>query len=147
MKKLTVQQRTFAEEVAKGKTNTEAYKIAYPSSTKWNKANERISAKACILADKPEIQEYLAKLRKPVIDEIHYSMKECFKKFDEIQKSALGRRKKIIIDGVEVGEYEDSDFQSAIRCEENKAKLLGLYSPEKINTSISYKEFLDKIEQ
>ena len=56
--KITMQQETFVNEVLKGKTYTEAYKIAYPNSRKWKKG---VSETASRLAATPKVKALLEK--------------------------------------------------------------------------------------
>ncbi|OXE36638.1 MAG: hypothetical protein CGW95_06610 [Phenylobacterium zucineum] len=69
---LTDQQEIFARELVAGKTQIDAYHIAYPKSKDWN-----ISAaytKASILAKHDKVVERLEVLRKPVERRLQYGL-------------------------------------------------------------------------
>lgn len=56
--RISMQQETFVNEILKGKTYTEAYKIAYPASRNWKTG---VSESASKLANTPKIKMLLDK--------------------------------------------------------------------------------------
>lgn len=70
---LTHQQEIFCEEVAKGETQTEAYKIAYPKSKQWQK--EAVWVQASILAGKPKIQAKINELKEDSQEDVSWTRK------------------------------------------------------------------------
>lgn len=119
MIKLTSQQEAFVKEIIKGTNQRQAFLIAYPNSKNWK--IENVDSKASNLAVNVKVKARIEELRAPLQKKFEYSMEECFKKFLEIQALAL-----------ENADTSKKDLNAAIKCEENKAKLLGLYSPEKL---------------
>jgi len=115
IKKLTPQREIFVEEIAKGKTQADAYRIAFPTSLKW--PEKTLYSKASDLMTNGMVRERLEQLKKPLQKKFEYTMEQCFNEFQMIQDLALAEDKK--------------DLKNASRALENKAKLVGLYAPEK----------------
>ncbi len=144
--KLTLKQETFCKEyITNGGNATQAYKKAYDcSKTKDKTINENASR---LLKDS-KVRARLEELQQPFQEKFEYTMEQSFKKFLEIQEKALNRRKKIYLEGVEIGEVEDPDLTNAIKCEENKAKLIGLYATEKVEVNSNVKKiFITKTDE
>lgn len=57
---LTPKQENFATELAKGKTQAEAYRIAFPASLKWK--DETVWSKASVLASNDKVRERVREL-------------------------------------------------------------------------------------
>ena len=58
---LTVKQEKYVQELLKGKSQREAYKIAYPSSRKWK--DNVVDVRACELLKHSKVSVRYAKLR------------------------------------------------------------------------------------
>ena len=110
--KLTLKQETFCKEyISNGGNATQAYKKAYDCK---KMKETTINNNAYKLLQNNEITTRLKELKKPLQEKFEYTMEQSFKKFEEIQKLALAN--------------ERPDLTNAIKCEENKAKLLGLFA-------------------
>lgn len=68
---LTINQERYVLELTKGKSQREAYRIAYPNSVKWKDAN--VDSKACNLLRKDKVkaryEELMKEFMKPAIDD------------------------------------------------------------------------------
>jgi phage terminase small subunit len=141
-KKLTLKQEKFCQEyIANGGNGTGAYRVAYDCR---KMKEETVNNNAYKLLKNNEITTRLQELQKPLIEKFNYTIEDSFRKLIEIQNIALNS--------------ERPDLTNAIKSEELKGKLLGLYTDkvENINpttvinnTSISLdklKEFKDKLE-
>lgn len=115
--KLTVKQETFCKEyISNGGNATQAYKKAYDCK---KMKETTINNNAYKLLQNNEITTRLKELQQPFQKKFEYTMEQSFKKFNELQELALNR---ISITGV-----PNPDVANAIKCEENKAKLCGLF--------------------
>lgn len=65
MNRLTDKQEKFVQELIKGKSQREAYKIAYPASLKWNENS--IDNKACLLLKNAKVMQRYEDLKNKVI--------------------------------------------------------------------------------
>lgn len=85
--------RLFAKLIVEGKTQTDAYRIAYPHSTKWKAAS--ITTKAHQLAIKDHVKTMIAELRKEVIKEFVWEREASLKVLASIalSKSSKGSEK------------------------------------------------------
>ncbi len=127
--KLTLKQEAFCREyIANNGNATQAYKKAYDCSKMKDKT---INENASRLLKDSKVIARLKDLQEPFQKRFEYTMEQSFKKFEEIQKLALANEK--------------PDLTNAIKCEENKAKLMGLYASEKVDiTSNIKKVFITK---
>ena len=109
---LTLKQETFCKEyISNGGNATQAYKKAYDCSKMKDKT---INENASRLLKDSKVATRLKELQEPLQKKFEYTMEQSFKKFEEIQKLALTNEK--------------PDLTNAIKCEENKAKLMGLFT-------------------
>lgn len=65
---LTNKENIFIDEVLRGKTNADAYRIAYPTSKKWK--NQSVATKAWELRHKPEVAQAIEDFRQAKREEI-----------------------------------------------------------------------------
>jgi phage terminase small subunit len=134
-KKLTLKQEKFCQEyIINGGNGTGAYRVAYDcSKMKENTINNN----AHLLLNRSEITARLQELQKPLIEKFNYTVQESLKKLIEIQNIALNN--------------ERPDLTNAIRTEELKGKLLGLYTDkiENLNptTIVNNNISLDKLKE
>lgn len=130
--KLTSKQETFCKEyITNGGNATQAYKKAYDCK---KMKETTINNNAYKLLQNNEITTRLKELKKPLQEKFEYTMEQSFKKFEEIQKLALAN--------------ERPDLTNAIKCEENKAKLCGLYAIEKVEVNSNIKKiFITKADE
>jgi hypothetical protein len=70
MANLTDQQEKFCHEIVKGKSQFEAYQVAYPTSVKWKRG--QIDHKASVLSGQEKIQGRIDTLRQPLIRKTTY---------------------------------------------------------------------------
>lgn len=135
---LTLKQETFCKEyISNGGNATQAYKKAYDCS---KMKETTINNNAYKLLQNNEIATRLKDLQEPFQKRFEYTMEQSFKKFNELQELALNR---ISITGV-----PNPDVANAIKCEENKAKLMGLYATEKVEVNSNIKKiFITKADE
>jgi len=129
-KKLTEKQKKFCKEYVLSLNATQAaIKAGYKEHSAYSIGSENLT--------KPEIREYIAKLRKTEEENFYYSRSMSFKKLEEAQKMALERVfVKVTKDG-EVIETPAPDTQAFLKAEELKGKLNGLYV-EKTETKTDF---------
>ena len=72
---LTTKQERFVQELIKGKSQREAYKIAYPASKKWKKDNA-VDSKASQLFNDAKIKQRYEELKKKTEEKITYDAAE-----------------------------------------------------------------------
>ena len=136
--KLTLKQETFCKEyISNGGNATQAYKKAYDCSKMKDKT---INENACRLLKDSKVGARLKELQQPFQEKFEYTMEQSFKKFNDLQELAL---KRISITGM-----PNPDLTNAIKCEENKAKLMGLYATEKVEVNSNVKKiFITKTDE
>lgn len=135
---LTLKQETFCKEyISNGGNATQAYKKAYNCKKMKDKT---INENASRLLKDSKVKARLKDLQEPFQKRFEYTMEQSFKKFNELQELALNR---ISITGV-----PNPDVANAIKCEENKAKLCGLYATEKVEVNSNIKKiFITKADE
>lgn len=110
MKDLTLQQEKFIQELVSGKSQREAYRIAYPSSKKWK--DNSVDINASRLFNTPKVmlryKEIQARLKKEAEDEGIVSGKKVLKELAKIGFADIGnyleyRPEKTIVDYDEDG--------------------------------------------
>lgn len=117
---MTPKQIKFCQEYVLTSNGTKAaISAGYSKNSAYSIANENLK--------KPEIKEYIAKLRKSEEDNFYYSKTNSFRKLEEAQEMALNRVfVKVTKDG-EVIETPAPDTHAFLKAEELKGKLQGLY--------------------
>ena len=113
MNNLTAKQELFCEEVVSGKTQAEAYRIAYSAQdmkdkTIWSKASE--------LMTNGKVTARLEELRAPVIKEAQLTLKAHLDNLLEIRESAV----------------EDRNWSAAVSAETARGKAAGLHTGKAI---------------
>lgn len=134
---ITKKQLNFSREYVLTGNASEAYRRAY-SAEKMN--NDTIRVKACNLLKQDNIRITVDALTAVATREIEqnfkYDVLNSFKKFDDIQNMAL----------TPSGKFKTRDLQSALRAEEMKGRLYGLYvEKQQINNSICFTDFLNEL--
>ena len=129
------QQEKFAQVIAlEEKNQTDAYKIAYPTSLTW--ADNSVWNKACLLASNAKvvqrIEELKAALTDKAIKKALYTVEESFKELERLKELAIAN----------TGTTGKADMSAAIKAEELRGKLARLYE-ESITIK---KEYSDEIE-
>jgi len=110
---LTAKQELFCEEVVSGKTQAEAYRIAYSAQdmkdkTIWSKASE--------LMTNGKVMARLEELRAPVIKEAQLTLAAHLNNLLEIRESAV----------------EDRNWSAAVSAETARGKAAGLHTGKAI---------------
>lgn len=106
---LTPKQEKFAQLVASGMSQSEAYKQAYPGITMSDKT---IYERASVLAKNSKIVTRLAELRKPIIEAHQYTLESYVKRMNEVAEMA----------------FEQGQTAAGVKALENVGKVLGLYT-------------------
>lgn len=83
---LTPQQEKFAQAVAAGRSFSDAYREAYATGKMKAKT---VNEEACRLAKDPKIAARVAEIRKPVIEEVKYELKDALREAEEARILAL----------------------------------------------------------
>src|SRR5574344_699654 len=116
MDKLTLKQEKFVQEyLSNGGNATQAYEVAYPG-TKMTK--KQIGIEAFKMLQNPKISLVLKNYQEEVKETVLYTAEQSFKKLDEILSLAL----------CPDGEDGRLNLQAALKAEELKGRLLGLYT-------------------
>lgn len=106
---LTPKQEKFAQLVASGLTQTEAYKQAYNVS---KMGATTINREAHELARNPNISARVDELRKPIIEAHQYTLESYVKRMNEVAEMA----------------FEQGQTAAGVKALENVGKVLGLYT-------------------
>lgn len=112
---LTPKQEKFCQCIIKGMNQSDAYRKAY--NTK-NTKDETLWSNASRLMNDSKVAARIEELKKNIEKELVYSALESFSKLKEIQELALGNKLK-------------PDLTNALKAEELKGKLAGLYVEKK----------------
>lgn len=129
-KKLTDKQKKFCREYVLSLNATQAaIKAGYKESSAYSIGSENLT--------KPEIKEYIAKLRKTEEENFYYSRSMSFKKLEEVQKMALEHLFIKVTNDGETIEIPQPDLKNFLKAEELKGKLNGLYV-EKTETKTDF---------
>lgn len=110
---LTHQQEKFAQGIASGLSQADAYRAAYPKSKKWKV--DAIYSTASQLAADPKVSQRIQELRKPIVEAAQLTLSEHL--------GELARLKLL----AEVAEQ----LPAAIRAEELRGKASGHYIERK----------------
>jgi len=124
MNKLTPQQEKFSQLVASGKSQSDAYRGAYPRCLKW--AAKTVHENASRMSANSKVSARIAELRKPIADAAQMSMGGHL--------SELSRLKML-------AEAKDN-VPAAIRAEELRGRVAGYY----IERTMKVPSLLDEFE-
>lgn len=105
--KLTSKQEKFAELVASGEGQSEAYRKAYDTQ---NMNDNVISVEASRLMENPKITLRINELREPVITKTHKALENILAELDELKQAAMAKEQ----------------YSTAVNAVMGQAKLLGL---------------------
>jgi len=103
----------FAQEVASGRTKTDAYIEVYPHAAEWKAAS--VHVKACMLAAREDMKARVAYLQAKAADASVFTL-----------GTHLARLQSLSVAAEKAGE-----FTSAVKAEENRGKAAGFY-PTKV---------------
>lgn len=81
---LTHQQEVFAQSIASGMNQSDAYRKAYPKSLKWKV--DSIYCNAAQLVADTKVAQRIAELRKPVVEKLQYGLEQAMKEAEEAFK-------------------------------------------------------------
>ncbi len=84
---LTLQQENFSQAVASGKTQSDAYRLAYPTSQKW--PDTAVWSKASQMMANAKIMERVAFLRKPLTDRVDMTLHAHVSRLAQIRDAAM----------------------------------------------------------
>lgn len=116
MDKLTLKQEKFVQEyLSNGGNATQAYKIAYDSN---NMTDKTINENASRMLSNSKIKARLNEYQEETKNRVLYTAEQSFKKLDEILSLAL----------CPDGEDGRLNLQAALKAEELKGRLVGLYT-------------------
>lgn len=107
--KLTPQQEAFAHALATGKSQSDAYKEAYPTSVAWKDGS--VYSKSSQLAANAKIMQRVHDLRVPVVERLGMTIEGHLQKLKELRDKA----------------EQADEFTSAIKAEELRGKVAGFY--------------------
>lgn len=135
---ITKKQLDFAREYVLTGNASEAYRRAYNAE---NMNNDTIRVKACNLLKQDNIRITVEALnavaQREIENNFKYDVLTSFKKLEDIQSLALKPS----------GKFKTLDLQSALRAEEMKGRLYGLYVEKKeIDNKISFTDFLNELD-
>lgn len=127
-RRLTAKQQKFAEEICKGTPTSQAYLKAYNPKKSTKKT---ISINAAKLLKDTRIALLIEESKKKTQEKLTYTLEESFKKIVDIQNKSLEYKNETTTkDGVVVV-LNNPDLKTALKAEELKGKLLGLYTEKK----------------
>jgi hypothetical protein len=107
---LTPQREAFAVALASGKSQAEAYRIAYPKSVGWKP--ETVWRKASLLAKDGEVQARVQAVRAPAVEAAGCTLQQHLRRLEELGQAA----------------QDAGQHAAAIRAEELRGKVSGHYS-------------------
>ena len=105
---LTPRQEKFAQCVASGMNQSDAYRAAYSCD---GMADVTVNNEAYKTMQIPHISARVEHLRKPIAERVGRTLEQHIKRMDELSKKAL----------------KADEFASSIKAEENIGKVLGYY--------------------
>lgn len=108
MKNLTIKQENFCKEIASGKSQSDAYRLAY--NTK-NMKDETINSKAYLLMEKGYIRARVDEIRKPVVKAAQLTLETHLADLLRIREAAI----------------EDRSWSAAVSAEATRGKAAGLH--------------------
>ena len=127
---ITVKQDLFCREyITNGGDASAAYQKIYSAKASYATTHGNASK----MLKKPYIRAYLQKLREPLQKKLEYTARDCFNKLCEIQQLALSKKKQMFVDGEIIETVDDKDLANALKAEEMKGKLLGLFKDTTVN--------------
>lgn len=102
-----------AQEVASGRSKTDAFIEAYPHGAEWK--SSAVHVKASMLVSRPEVKERVAFLQARAADTAVFTL-----------AAHLGR-----LNALSIAAEKSGEFAAAVKAEENRGKAAGFY-PQKV---------------
>jgi phage terminase small subunit len=112
--KLTHKQETFAQAVANGMTQSDAYRHAYDSE---NMTDKQIHEEACVLAKNPKVSQMIQASKDELSQVARYDREAHYKELEELRVLALTPN-----------ENGKIDLANGIKATELKGKMTGQYT-------------------
>lgn len=125
---LTSKQQKFVEEICKGVNPSQAYINAYHPK---NSSKATINVESQRLLKHPLITLLIEENKKKVQEKLSYTLEESFKKIVDIQNKSLEYKNETTTKDGAVVVLNNPDLKTALKAEELKGKLLGLYTEKK----------------
>ena len=116
MIKLSPQREIFAQEIIKGNTQADAYRVAFPSSLKW--PERTLYSKASDLMTDGKVKERIKELQEPVMKKLNITQEKLINELEMIKQLALSEEKK--------------DLNNYIKAVVEQGKLAQLYLDKKL---------------
>jgi phage terminase small subunit len=110
MTTLTAQQELFAQTVASGESQSDAYRRAY--KVRANTKQESIHQSASKLMSDPNVISRVDELRKPIIEKVGLTLEAHLARLEHLSKKA----------------EEAENYGPAVTAETNRGKAAGLYT-------------------
>ena len=127
---LTPQRERFAIEVASGKSQAEAYRIAYPKSLKWQ--DRTVWSRASELMTNGKVRGRVAEIREAAALSAAVTVDSLVKKLEKVSEIALAA--------------ETPQCSAAISAFSTQAKLLGLFEADNKQKTDPLKELLTHLQ-
>jgi phage terminase small subunit len=124
---LTAQQEAFAQALASGESQAEAYRIAYPRSVNWK--DQTVWSNASRLASASKVKARVAEIRQPILDELEVSYSGQVQIYRRLAAAAE-----------KVG-----DVAAARACHDSITKMAGLFAAERKNEQPPLMSALDEL--
>lgn len=109
MIKLSPQQEKFCQEVVKGKSQSAAYRVAYPKSVNW--LDKSVNSKASTLSAGVNVKARISEMRAPIIKRVEITLADHLDALEGLRNRAESA----------------NQFSAAIKAEESRGKASGLY--------------------
>ena len=109
MNDLTPKQEKFAQEVASGKSQAQAYRVAYDAG---NMKDESIWRKASELMESGKVTARVEEIRKPIVEKVKLTLEQHLMDLLRLREEAV----------------KDSKWSAAIAAEIGRGKAAGLYT-------------------
>ena len=106
---LTPKQEKFAQLVASGTNQSDAYRQAYNAE---NMQGKTINERASVLAKQDNVATRIKELQKPIIEAHQYTLESYVKRMNEVAETA----------------FEQGQTAAGVKALENVGKVLGLYT-------------------
>ncbi len=106
--RLTSKQEMFCEEIASGKSQADAYRVAYNAE---NMKDESIWRKASELMENGKVTARIDEIRKPIVEEAQLTLKQHLKDLFDLREKAV----------------ESGAWSAAISAEMGRGKAAGLH--------------------
>lgn len=129
MIKLSPQQERFAQEIVKGANQSDAYRVAYPTSNKWKE--DSVWVKASQLANSDKVVLRIKELREPALKKLNITVERLLQEIEDLKTSSRFEDKKLALD-----------------CIKEQGKLAGLYVEKRENKDTTdYSKILSQLEE